>query len=233
MSYPQLLLHNRYFTWLSSPPLGRVLSLASYWAIIIFMMTSSAITKDAYYYERLGFRNAWISVTQVPLVYLLASKSCILGWIIGSSHERLNWLHRWVSRTLLLTVTVHGGFFMREWMRADFVVLELQIMPMVRYGLGAWGVLVWTFITSLSPLRSMAYEVFVLQHIAAAAVFLWLLWVHVPSYASYNIWFAIGAISFDWVLRFCLALWGNIRVCGGNGTQGSATRLLLRRRGAL
>jgi hypothetical protein len=85
--------------------------------------------------NRLGFRNAWISVTQVPLVYLLASKSSIVGCIVGSSHERLNWLHRWVSRTLLLTVTVHGGFFMREWVRADFVNLELEMMPMVKYGI--------------------------------------------------------------------------------------------------
>jgi NAD(P)H-flavin reductase len=175
-------------------------------------MTNNAVIDDAYYWERIGFRNAWISVSQVPLVYLLAAKSSIIGYIVGSSHERLNWLHRWVSRTLLLTVTVHGGFFMAEWVRADFVKLELEMMPMVKYGIGAWSILVWTFITSLSPLRSMAYEIFVLQHIAAAAVFLWLLWVHVPSYANYNVWLAIAAISFDWILRMLLAAYRNIRL---------------------
>jgi hypothetical protein len=30
----------------------------------------------------------------------------------------------------------------------------------------------------------MGHEVFVIQHIIAAGVFLWLLWVHVPSYVS-------------------------------------------------
>jgi NAD(P)H-flavin reductase len=79
-------------------------------------------------------------------------------------------------------------------------------------GQGAWAILVWTFVTSLSPLRSLAHEIFVLQHIAAAAVFLWLLWVHVPSYANYNVWFAIGAISFDWVLRLLLAVYRNVRI---------------------
>lgn len=132
MSYPQFLLKNRWFAWLSPPPLGRVLFLVCYWAVIVYLMTNNAIIHDAYYYERIGFRNAWISVTQVPLVYLLASKSSIVGYVVGSSHERLNWLHRWVSRTLLVTVTVHGGFFMREWVRADFVKLELEMMPMVR-----------------------------------------------------------------------------------------------------
>ncbi|PBP27505.1 ferric-chelate reductase [Diplocarpon rosae] len=209
-NYPQLHLSGR-FSWLSPPPLGRCIVLCCYWAVIVYMMTYKAIVHDANYYERLGFRNAWIGVTQVPLVYLLATKSSIVGFVIGSSHERLNWLHRWVSRTLLLTVTIHGGFFLTEWVRADFVKLELDAMPMVKYGLGAWGVLVWTFISSLSPLRRAAYELFVLQHIAAAGVFLWLLHVHVPAYAQYNIWFAIAAISSDWILRGILMILKNFR----------------------
>lgn len=110
---------------------------------------------------------------------------------------------------------------MAEWVRADFVKLELEMMPMVKYGIGAWSILVWTFITSLSPLRSMAYEVFVLQHIAAAGVFLWVLWVHVPSYASYNVWFAIGAVSFDWILRVLLAVYRNVRVRRVDSRNGS------------
>ncbi|RFU28907.1 hypothetical protein B7463_g7416, partial [Scytalidium lignicola] len=175
-------------------------------------MTHNAVVHDAYYYERIGFRGAWISVTQVPLVYLLASKSNIIGYITGSSHERLNWLHRWASRTLLVTVTVHGGFFWREWMRADFVKLELEMMPMVKYGLGTWAILVWTFLSSLSPLRRMAYEVFVLQHIAASVVILWLLYIHVPAYARYNIWFAIAAISSDRALRLCLFFYQNVTI---------------------
>lgn len=176
------------------------------------MMTYDVTIKDAYYYERIGFRGAWISVTQVPLIYLLSSKSNIIGALIGSSHERLNWFHRWVSRTLLFTVTVHGAFFFREWVRADFVAFELKLMPMVKYGMGAWGLLLWTFLSSLSPLRRMAYEVFVLQHIACAGVFLWLLYIHVPEYARYNVWFAVAAISFDWVFRGILLVVKNFRV---------------------
>lgn len=212
MSYPELHLKSRYMSWLSPPPLGRVLFICCYWAVIMYMLLNSAVVDDAYYWERIGFRGAWVSVTQVPLVYLLASKSSLIGFLAGISHEKLNWLHRWVSRTLLLTVTVHGSFFMAEWVRADFVELELWMMPMVKYGLGAWAVLVWTSLSSLSPLRRIAYEFFVLQHIAAAGVFLWLLYVHVPSYATYNIWFAIAAISSDWILRLCLFFYQNFRL---------------------
>ena len=66
----------------------------------------------------------------------------------------------------------------------------------------------------------MAYETFVPQHIAAAAVLLWVLWVYVPTYASYNVWFAIGALSFDWVLRFLLVMYRNIRLRRGNSCNG-------------
>jgi NAD(P)H-flavin reductase len=219
MSYPQLYLRSMP-SWLTPPPLGRFLVLGSYVIMVLYMLFYKSVIHDAYYWERIGFRGAWISVTQVPLVYLLASKSSVIGWIVGSSYERLNWLHRWVSRTLLLTVTIHGFFFMAEWIRADFVKLEIAMMPMVKYGLGAWGILVWTFLSSLSPLRRLAYEFFVLQHIAAAGVFLWLLYVHAPAYARYNIWFAIVAISFDWILRFCQLIYQNVRIRAAKSCNG-------------
>jgi hypothetical protein len=211
ISYPQAIIHNRWFAFLSPPPLGRILFLACYWAVILFLSSHNVVIHDAYYWERIGFRNAWISVTQVPLIFFLATKSSFIGLVIGVSHERLNWLHRWVSRTLLVTVSIHGGFFMREWVRADFVELELEMMPMVKYGIGAWSILVWTFITSISPLRRMSHRLFVLQHIAAAAVLLWCLWVHVPSYAAYNVWLAIGTLALDWIIRLFLILYRNFR----------------------
>jgi NAD(P)H-flavin reductase len=174
-------------------------------------MTNKAIYHDPDYWERIGFRSAWISLTQVPLVYLLSSKASVLGFLVGSSYDHLNWLHRWVSRTLLVSVTVHGAFFMDEWYRADFVVLEMQMLPMVKYGLGAWAILVWTLLTSFSPIRRFAYEFFVLQHIASAGVFLWLVWIHVPKYSKYYVYFAVAAASFDWLFRGLLLVYQNIR----------------------
>ena len=124
----------------------------------------------------------------------------------------LNWLHRWVSRTLFVTVTIHGSFFLREWVQAGFVQLELEMMPMVKYGLGLWAVLAWTSISSLIPLRRLCYEVFVLQHIVSGGVFLWLLYVHVPAYASYNVWMAVAFALSGRVYRFCIFLWQNTAI---------------------
>jgi NAD(P)H-flavin reductase len=231
MSYPQLYVPYKWMSWMTPPPMGRVLCLLVYWAVIIYMMTTGAIVKDAYFWERIGFRNAWVTVTQVPFLYLLASKTSIVGLIAGTSYERLNWLHRWVARTMFVTATVHGWHFYTEWVIADFVEVELGFMPMVKYGFGAWAILLWMVITSLKPFRSMAYEVFVVQHIIAAVFFLWILYVHVPAYAQYNIWFAIAAICFDRVMRLGLLAWQNIKFnpnpsrCKGGQRFGHQTQI--------
>ncbi|KAH7327212.1 hypothetical protein BKA65DRAFT_566555 [Rhexocercosporidium sp. MPI-PUGE-AT-0058] len=226
ISYPQISLKPP-FSWLNPPSLGRVLFLFSYWSMVAYMLTRGAITYDAMYYETIGFRAAWISLTQVPLVYLLSSKANTVSFLVGSSYERLNWLHRWVSRTLLVSVTVHGGFFLREWLRAgiEFLKLEMSMLTMVQWGMVAWGILVWMFLTSLSPLRRLAYEFFVLQHIASAAIFLLFLWLHVPAYSRYFVWFSVAALSFDWVLRGSLLCYRNIHFRGSTQRLGYQTHL--------
>lgn len=215
ISYP-LPLHfsHPWTSWLTLPPLGRSLAILTYWVIITLFLTTGSIIHDAYYYERVAFRAAWVSITQVPLIYLLAGKVNVLGMLFGSSYIDLNWIHRWVSRTLFVTVTIHGGFFIKEWVRADFFQLELEMMPMVKWGLVAWAVLAWTMISSLLPLRRWCYEFFVLQHIASGVVYLWLIYKHVPAHARYNIWMAIAFLVSGRLLRGCMFLFRNFSKSG-------------------
>ncbi len=149
-------------------------------------------------------------MTQVPLVYLLAGKVNVISTFFGSSYIDLNWIHRWVSRTLFLTITIHGAFFITEWVRADFFKLELAMMPMVKYGIGLWAVLAWILISSLVPLRRLCYEFFIFQHLASGAIFLWLLYKHVPSYAAYNVWLAVAFVLSGRVLRSTIFLVQNL-----------------------
>lgn len=108
----------------------------------------------------------------------------------------------------------------------SFVAFELWLMPMAKYGMEAWFVLVRAFLNSLAPIRRLSYEFFILQHLAAAAVFLWLLWVHVPSYAQYNIWFAIAAVAFDWIFLFCWSSWEDVRLRPTRSTTGTKTKII-------
>jgi hypothetical protein len=79
MSYPQLYVPFRYFAWATPPPLGRILLLLCYLGVIVGMMVDGAVRLDAFYWERIGFRNAWITIMQMPLLYMLASKVNIAG----------------------------------------------------------------------------------------------------------------------------------------------------------
>ncbi|KAF3808246.1 Ferric/cupric reductase transmembrane component 2 [Colletotrichum gloeosporioides] len=209
--HPQLYIPIKGLRWATPPPLGRVLILLAYWAVIIYMMAADAVVKDAYFWERIGFRNAWVTIMQMPLVYLLSMKVSVVGLITGTSHERLNWLHRWVARTMFVTATVHGFHFWTEWVRADFVETQLKIMPYIKHGMGAWGLLVWAFVSGMKPVRGMAYEVFVVQHVLSAVIFIWLVYVHIPVYARQYLWFTVALICFDRLARWALLAWQNTR----------------------
>jgi len=211
MSYPQYLLFKRY-TFFNPPPLGRIYLSALYMILILTLLFHNSIVSGPMYYETIAFRAAWCSVAQVPLIFLLAMKSSILGFIVGSSHERLNWLHRTVARCLLLTVTIHMGFFWREWSVYHVIESELQMMPMVKYGLGAWSVLIWIVISSFAPIRNLRYELFVVQHIISFISFVTLIMLHVPSYAKVYVWTAIGFYAFDRTVRTLRLIYRNLSI---------------------
>ncbi|KAI8962133.1 ferric reductase like transmembrane component-domain-containing protein [Daldinia sp. FL1419] len=231
ISYPQFYIPIRGLSWLTPPPMGHIFLLLFYWAAIIYFMINGAVINDANLMERIGYRNAWVTVTQVPLLYLLASRTNVIALITGTSYERLNWLHRWTARTILVTTTVHGFCFFAGWVASGIVSLEFEVMNMVKYGFGAWGILLWMNITSLKPLRSITYEIFVIQHILSAVIFLWLIYVHIPTNSRYNVWFAVVAFCFDRAFRLGLLIWRNIRLhpnrscCQGGQWLGHHTKL--------
>ncbi|KOS22226.1 Ferric/cupric reductase transmembrane component 7 [Escovopsis weberi] len=217
MGHPQLLVSLRGFSWATPPPLGRVLVLLAYWAMIVYFMAWRVSVHDVNYWERIGYRNAWVTLTQLPMLYLLSAKVNIIGFLVGTSHERLNWLHRWVARTMFVTATCHGFHFWTEWVRADFVAYELSLMPMVRYGLGAWGILLWSVVAGFLPIRRLSYELWLLQHVAASVVMLVLVYLHVPTNGRYLFWMTVSFLVFDRVARWALLLWQNLHF----GAKGS------------
>ncbi|ODA76815.1 hypothetical protein RJ55_07331 [Drechmeria coniospora] len=209
LGHPQLYVPIKGLRWATPPPLGRVLVLLAYWAVIVYFMSWRVVVDDAFYWERIGYRVAWVTLTQLPLLFLLAMKVNPVGWLIGSSHERLNWLHRWVARTMLVTATVHGFHFWTEWVRADFVDYQLSAMPIVRYGLGAWGLLLWSVVVGFLPVRRLAYELWLAQHVVTSVVLLYLLYRHIPANARYLLWMSIAFLVFDRAARWLLLLWRN------------------------
>ncbi|EPE05418.1 ferric-chelate reductase [Ophiostoma piceae UAMH 11346] len=212
ITYPQFFVSVPYLSWLTPPPAGRLIILLVYWAVILGFMCAGAIVHDVNFYERIGFRNAWVTVTQLPLLYLLAGKTSVIASLTGTSHERLNWMHRWIARTMFVTASVHGWHFYTEYRKAGLASYFFEVMPMGKYGIAAWGLLLWSFVVGVAPIRHLCYEVFVIQHIATACLLLWAVHKHVPSYAEYNVWFAVAALGFDRVVRFLMLVFQNIKL---------------------
>jgi FAD-binding domain/Ferric reductase NAD binding domain/Ferric reductase like transmembrane component len=211
MSYPQFLVFKRY-TFFNPPPLGRIYIVALYTILILILLFRNSIVSGPMYYETIAFRAAWCTIGQVPLIFLLSMKSSIVGFLVGSSHERLNWLHRTVARCLLITATIHFGFFWREWSVWHVVESEIQMMPIVKYGMGAWFTLIWIVISGFAPIRNLRYEFFVVQHFLSFTAFITLVMLHVPSYAQVYVWISIGFYVFDRTVRTLRSLYRNLSI---------------------
>ncbi|KAL2889863.1 Ferric reductase transmembrane component 6 [Ceratocystis lukuohia] len=193
-------------------PLGQVIFLGLYSAFVAGLLSYRVVKHDETYAERIGFRGALISIPQVPVVYVLATRAQIPGlrYLLGGSYKDLIWFHRWVSRIFIGSVTVHAVAFFAQWAPAHFLSKELEIVPYVKWGIVAWVIMLWTVLSSLLPLRKLSYEFFVIQHTVCAFLCLWLMWLHVPGHHRRSVEMAVGLIVVDWVSRVVTAIYMNV-----------------------
>ncbi|KAF2804153.1 uncharacterized protein BDZ99DRAFT_502658 [Mytilinidion resinicola] len=194
---------------------GKIFLLATYATVIGFMIrVIRTPTSSTHFIEDIAFRAGWVSITQIPLIYLLATKFGPLNTLAGFSYERINWAHRWIGRILFICTTVHMGYFFSLWISYGVVRTELNMMKVVRHGLGAYGVLVWIAVTSMLPLRRWAYKWFYLNHLVSTTAFLCLLWLHIPKHARYNIYLSLMIIGFDILFRMMNVVRNNFQFAG-------------------
>jgi ferric-chelate reductase len=71
-----------------------------------------AITLYATLYKSTGtftdpVRAGWVAVAQVPFVFAFASKNNVISGLLGLGYEKLNFMHRFVARLVVLAANVH------------------------------------------------------------------------------------------------------------------------------
>jgi len=160
--------------------------------------------------EDVAFRCGVVTLGQLPLIFLLSSKNNIIGYLCGISYERLNWLHRWSARTMLLTATLHMGYFFTSWDRYDYVGYKLKNDNISWKGLAAWCTLVWIVFSSMTPIRGWCYELFLVQHLVSFAVFVSFVYIHIPADMKGYVWVPVALFFFDRTVRAARALYANI-----------------------
>lgn len=195
------------------PTVGRVsLVLANAIALVVLCLYGLELNGRPITKEAVGYRCGVITVSQLPLIFLLSGKNNLIGYLSGISYERLSWLHRWCARCMLLTATLHMGYFFSSWAAYDYIGVQLTTNKIVWKGLASWCTLLWIVFSSVAPIRGWNYELFVLQHLASFALLITFVYLHVPSSAGMTtyIWLPIGFFFFDRTVRALRALYANV-----------------------
>ena len=213
VTYPQFSPSWSYL-WLKVPPFGIIHLLLAHLAFIVALEFNDNDIAGAQHYTALGVRAAWIAVAQIPLLLLLSGKANLIGALVGVSYERLNVLHRWVSRGILLLVTLHFGYQSYGWNQYGLMQLEWETDTSPPTSIAAYALLLWLNITSLAPIRNRFYEVFVVQHILSFIDFVYLIMAHLASTALYSrvyVHAGVGIYFLDRLIRTIRYTYSNIR----------------------
>ncbi|KAJ5298271.1 uncharacterized protein N7443_006391 [Penicillium atrosanguineum] len=192
------------------PPLGPVLIILANLVVVLVLCFYKLDTANVWKWEDVGYRTGFIAICQLPLIFLLAGRQNIIGFLADMSYARLNWFHRWIARTLWLTTTIHMGFWFRNWGRYDYITYQLKNDPLTKRGFAAWCILTFIVLTSVAPIRRLSYEVFVLQHLVTFVGFIAAVWMHAPNEVKIWVWIPIGLLVFDRVARYAWGAYSNL-----------------------
>ena len=99
-----------------------------------------------------------MALAQLPAVFLFGTKNNPLSFLLGRGYEKLNVLHRWSGRGILLVATVHGSLWINQYIRAGQSSWLRQSKQ--QYGMAAYGTLCVLTLLSLRPVRQKYYQVF-------------------------------------------------------------------------
>lgn len=193
------------------PTLGDASLILSYFVVVIVMCFYKYDTEDQWSWEPIAYRVGCIAQAQLPLVFILAGKQNIVGLVTGVGYERLSWIHRWISRIVWLTVTLHMAFFFRSWARYDYILIKLKTDHMARTGFAGWVILTFIMFATVAPIRRRNYEIFVLSHIILIAGLVYTIFIHVDDGINY-VWTCIAIWSLDRVLRTACTVYLNLRI---------------------
>lgn len=218
-------------SWLRVPPLGTVLLLLAYFGFVLALEFINDNVEGAQFWEARGIRAGWLAVAQTPLIILLVGKVNWIGLLTGVSYERLNVLHRWAARIMLLLAIFHFAFQARAWSEFPGIFrLEWTTDLCVPTGLAAFILLVWMNISTLAPIRNLWYELFVVQHILTFFGLIVAIMMHLPPTALYTrvyVYIPVGLYIFDRLVRTARYVYINRRASRATLTRlpGGVTRV--------
>ncbi|KAJ8468284.1 hypothetical protein ONZ45_g17299 [Pleurotus djamor] len=173
---------------------AQIFVIAAYVTIVLVCMLTDAILLENA--NRAGF----IAFAQIPIIFLFATKNSILSLLLGpgAGYEKLNFIHRWSSRTMFICVIIHGSMWINNHLIWDIEILGEQKETS---GIAAFGILCILVLSSLRPVRRMFYQSFFVVHVLGFVSFFITICYHTP-YATPWIFPPLAFYGFDMLLRF-------------------------------
>ncbi|GJE89774.1 NADPH oxidase family protein [Phanerochaete sordida] len=138
-----------------------------------------------------------MACSQFPLIVALAMKNNAIEYLTGISHEKLNLMHRIISRLILIQIWVHfiaivaghAPIWTETWRFCGFIAgMSFSILTVL----------------SIKPIRQRFYEFFWITHVIFVLLFLVAATIHTSGPLGF---------PYDNFIWPCFVIWGQDRIC--------------------
>ncbi|KAF5389898.1 hypothetical protein D9757_003711 [Collybiopsis confluens] len=134
-----------------------------------------------------------------PFVYALGTKNNIMGFLLGIGYEKLNFLHRFIGRVVLVTVNIHAMGYFYKWLLAKSFRESIASTENIA-GLLSLICIDSLFFFSTAFWRKKFYNVFIATHVSSLTVLLFTLSFHLDKARGW-IFACVVIYLFDLTLR--------------------------------
>ncbi|GBE84187.1 predicted protein [Sparassis crispa] len=173
--------------------LGGCLLLLAYFGVLLF----AALYKTSLFTNPV--RAGYVVVSQIPVVFLFATKNNLISMLLGVGYDHVNYIHRFSGRLLVLAGNVHAIGYIYKWTMEGKFTETIQ-EPKFVWGLVALVCLDILFFFSLAIWRQKAYNVFLASHIVGFVLLLVAACLHMSASIPY-VAAGAGLYVFDFLLR--------------------------------
>ncbi|KAG6380446.1 hypothetical protein JVT61DRAFT_8585 [Boletus reticuloceps] len=111
-----------------------------------------------------GGIRGWVSTSQLPFIYVLATKNNVIGLLVGVGYEKLNYLHRFAGLFAVLAANIHAIGYFYEWSITGTISMRLS-NPHNLWGLVSLVCMDILGIFSMQLVRSKFYHFFLTTHV--------------------------------------------------------------------
>ncbi|PIA94397.1 Ferric/cupric reductase transmembrane component 2 [Cercospora beticola] len=176
------------------------------YVVINFMMCFpgySVFTEHVWYPDKrvqwaryIGDRTGFLSIAQLPMVWVFASRNNPIMWLTGWSFATFTRFHRLVARICVIHAVVHSVAWTAFALLFD-VYDAYKIQAYWRNGVAATVIGCFMLLASIYYLREKYYDSFLVVHIGLSVLFFVTTWYHVIIFDG----------EFNYFLYPCIAIW--------------------------